>query len=263
MTATILVRTLAGPQRIALLGSLGAAVLACWVYLVVMMRDMAAMPGTMVVDPLGLSYIAGLFLMWTVMQAAMMLPSAIPMTHAYARMCAGGSAFADAGGAEPAQLLRPVALFIAGYVAAWSAFSLAAALLQAGLTAGALVSPMAMKLADGSATGVVLITAGVYQWLPWKHACLRNCRTPIGFLMTEWRDGRLGPVVMGWWHGLFCVGCCWALMCLLFVGGVMNPIWIVAIAVYVLLEKVVPHGAAGARLSGLALVCGGLWMLTT
>jgi predicted metal-binding membrane protein len=256
MTAALVVNPLAGPQRLALLAGLGAATLACWVYLALMMRDMsamAAMPGAMAVEPLRPSYIAGLFVMWTVMQAAMMLPSAVPMTYAYARM--------RAGGAERARLFGPVALFVVGYVCAWSAFSLAAALLQAGLTAGALVSPMAMKLAGEPAVGAVLIAAGVYQWLPWKHACLRHCRTPIGFLMTEWHDGRLGPVTMGWQHGLFCVGCCWAVMCLLFAGGVMNPVWIVAIAVYVLLEKVVPHGAAVTRLAGLALIGGGFWLV--
>jgi len=253
MNATLGSPGLTGTRRAILAFGLASAVLACWAYLALMMQDMskmAAMPGAMAMPAATPASIAGLFVMWLVMQAAMMLPSAAPMIHTFARLRAGGDG--DGRGA----LLAPVALFGAGYLLAWSAFSLGAATLQALLTDSAVLSAMGMRLVSAPLAGAVLIAAGLYQWMPWKQACLRRCRTPLGFLMTEWREGRWGPAVMGWRHGLFCVGCCWALMCLLFVAGVMNPIWIVAIALYVLVEKVVPHGEAITRLAGAELV---LW----
>lgn len=239
---------LSGPRQAVLFAGLLSTALACWAYLGLMIRDMAAMsamPGTAPVP----ATIAGLFVMWVVMQAAMMLPSAIPMTHVYARL--------QSANAGPQRLFPAVVLFSSGYVAVWSAFSLGAAVLQAALTETALLSAMGMKLVSSPVAGGVLIVAGLYQWVPWKHACLGRCRTPMGFLMTEWREGRWGPFIMGWRHGLFCVGCCWALMCLLFAAGVMNPIWIVAIALYVLIEKVMPHSEAVTRLIGAGLVVWG------
>ncbi|MEE8445167.1 MAG: DUF2182 domain-containing protein, partial [Alphaproteobacteria bacterium] len=235
---------LSGPRQAVLFAGLVATVLACWAYLGLMIRDMAAMAVMS-----GPATIAELFVMWVVMQAAMMLPSAIPMILVYARLQSAGAA------CQP--LFPAVALFSAGYVVVWSAFSLGAALLHAALTETALLSATGMKLVSSPVAGLVLMVAGIYQWMPWKHACLRRCRTPLGFLMTEWREGRWGPIVMGWRHGVFCVGCCWALMCLLFAAGVMNPIWIVAIAVYVLIEKVAPHGEAITRLVGAGLIAWG------
>jgi len=255
MNALVGGENLSGPRRAVLAFGLASTVLACWVYLAVMIRDMSAMsampamPGAMAMPALGPAHVAGLFVMWVVMQAAMMLPSAVPMIAAFARLRAAGS--------ERGPLFGPVALFCAGYVLAWSAFGLGAAVLQAVLTHSALLSAMGMKLVSGPVAGGVLVAAGIYQWMPWKRACLRRCRTPLGFLMTEWREGRWGPAIMGWRHGLYCVGCCWALMCLLFVAGVMNPIWIVGIALYVLVEKAVPHGEGVTRLVGAGLIVWG------
>ena len=149
-------------------------------------------------------------------------------------------------------------MFAGGYLAIWSAFSAGATLVQGVLTELAYLTPMTMKIASGPLAGGVLIAAGVYQFLPVKQACLRQCRTPIGFLMTQWRDGDWGAFVMGWRHGLFCVGCCWALMGLLFVAGVMNALWIVGLTVYVLIEKLVPHSQFVTRLLGLGLIGMGL-----
>lgn len=120
---------------------------------------------------------------------------------------------------------------------------------------------MTMKFTGSGWGGGILILAGLYQWMPWKQACLRHCRTPFGFLVTEWREGQLGPFMMGWRHGLFCMGCCWAIMFLLFVAGVMNPIWIVGIAAYVLAEKVMPHGGMMTKLVGVGLIVGGLGVM--
>lgn len=246
---------LSGARRAILAFGLVATVLASWAYLALMMRDMAkmaAMPGGMVMTTMTTASIAGLFVMWVVMQVAMMLPSAMPMILTFARLRMAET------GAGRSTFLAPVALFGAGYLLAWSAFSLGAAVLQAAMANTAVLSATGMKLVSAPAAGAVLIAAGLYQWMPWKRACLRRCRTPLGFLMTEWREGRRGPVIMGWRHGLYCVGCCWALMCLLFVAGVMNPIWIVGIALYVLVEKVVPHGEAVTRLVGAGLVLWGV-----
>lgn len=263
---------LSAARRLLMLFGFGSVIAASWIYLGLMIRDMSAIPGmagTMTgsmgdgitdrtagmagmtaLDPLAPAYVGGLIVMWTVMQAAMMLPSALPMICGFARMKA-----AERG--RP-RLVLPVALFAGGYVAAWSAFSVAAALLQTALTGSGLLSAMSMEIPESGVAGAILVVAGLYQWMPLKLACLRLCRTPFGFLTTEWREGRLGPLFMGWRHGLFCIGCCWAIMTLLFAAGIMNPIWIVGIAVYVLAEKIVPHGETVTRLAGVALIAGGI-----
>ncbi len=243
-------------RRFLLLFGVGSVIAASWVWLGLMIHDMPAMTemsgetmGTAKFDPFAPGYIGGLIVMWIVMQTAMMLPSALPMIHGFARL-RGGRWFA-----------LPLVLFAGGYLAAWSAFSVAAATLQAGLTGAAVLSSMSMKVSGSGLAGGILILAGLYQWMPLKRACLRHCRTPIGFLMTEWREGPMGPLVMGLRHGLFCIGCCWAIMCLLFAAGVMNPIWIVGIAAWVLVEKVAPHGEAMTRLAGVGLIAGGVAMV--
>ncbi len=246
------------PSRLALLlGGPVAIALGCWIYLAVMIGDMSRIPGMspMMVGPQMFNPIQllGLFTMWTVMMAAMMLPTAVPMIMAYARMRAGER---RAGAPWLAVLL-----FSGGYVAAWSAFSLGAAVLQAGLTDLAYLSPMAMQVIPGPLTGGILIAAGVYQFMPLKQACLRQCRTPIGFLMTQWREGRWGAFTMGSRHGLFCIGCCWALMGLLFVAGIMNAVWIIAITLYVLIEKTVANSQLISKLAGVAMVGMGAWTI--
>jgi predicted metal-binding membrane protein len=256
LSAARLSLVLAGPIAVAL---------ASWLYLAVVMRDMSAsaamghlstmagMTMPMHAASLGTHQIVGLAVMWLVMMAAMMLPTALPMVATYARLRVAGP---NAG--HP---VVDVALFVAGYVATWSAFSIAATTLQALLTSLAYLSPTTMKLHSPPVAGAVLAAAGVYQWLPWKDACLGRCRSPIGFLMTSWRDGPAGAVTMGWRHGLFCVGCCWALMAVLFVTGVMNPFWMVILTAYMLAEKIAPHGAILAKAAGVALVGAGLWMM--
>jgi len=238
-TALVIVVTLAG---------------LCWVYLGKMIWDMRAMPmdgGAMSMASPAFGDVVWLFLMWFVMMAAMMLPSAMPMILAY-------TDFATAKDRRAA--FRPIAAFFLGYVATWGAFSLAAAIGQWTLERATLVLPMAMALKHEAVAGGMLMAAGLYQWTPLKHVCLKKCRTPFGFLMTEWRDGTDGAFVMGWRHGVFCVGCCWALMALLFVAGVMNPFWIVLLTLFVILEKVAPYGDVIARVVGLGLVIAGTWL---
>jgi predicted metal-binding membrane protein len=168
-----------------------------------------------------------MFIMWAVMMVAMMVPTAV---------------------------------FLLGYVLVWSGFAALAALAQWGLHIAALLSPM-MVSTSPFLGGTLLLAAGIYQWTPLKYACLSHCRTPLGFLMSEWREGHRGALLMGLRHGLFCLGCCWVLMSLLFVLGVMNLLWIAALAGFILLEKVTPGGQCLGRLTGLLLIGWGAWMI--
>jgi predicted metal-binding membrane protein len=196
--------------------------------------------------------LAGLFAMWTVMMAAMMLPSAAPMILLFDSIQRRRRERAAAG--------APTAAFGAGYLLVWTGFSALAALVQVGLHQAALLSP-AMASTTPWLGGALLLTAGLWQWFPLQTACLHHCRSPFHFLQHEWREGTAGAVRMGVAHGLYCLGCCWALMALLFVGGVMNLLWVAAIAGLVLVEKVARAGPWVGRVAGLALAGWGVWML--
>jgi predicted metal-binding membrane protein len=193
-------------------------------------------------------YSAVVLVMWAVMMAAMMLPSAAPMILLYGTIARRRESRGDP--------TTRSGVFGLGYVAVWAAFSLLAVALQFGLDRAALLSPM-MNMTSRTLAGAVLIGAGVYQWTPLKQACLRRCRSPLEFLMTEWREGLAGTLRMGLRHGAYCLGCCWILMLLLFVGGIMNIAWIAGIAVFVLVEKLAPAGHWIGRAAGLALIAWG------
>jgi predicted metal-binding membrane protein len=181
--------------------------------------------------------------MWVVMMVAMMTPSVSPTLLMFTIVLRSRARkpFALAG------------MFLHGYLLIWSGFGVAAALAQAALHD--VVSTAAVI------GGVVLIAAGIFQFTPLKHVCLSRCRSPQGFFMTEWREGALGALVMGLRHGTFCLGCCWLLMSLLFVTGVMNVLWMAAIAMFILFEKVAPAGIWLSRTAGLLLVGWGAWMV--
>jgi predicted metal-binding membrane protein len=182
-----------------------------------------------------------LVLMWWLMMLAMMLPSAAPAIQLYARVrLQRGS---DA-------VVQPW-IFALGYGLAWLAFAVTAALIQRAV-AGA---DMALK--DPKAASAVLIAAGIYQLSPFKGACLRQCRAPAQFLSRHWRAGAIGAIRLGLLHGVHCVGCCWMLMVLLFVGGIMNLLWIAALTAIVAAEKLVPRGEWIARATGVALIAWG------
>jgi predicted metal-binding membrane protein len=157
-------------------------------------------------------------------------------------------------------LAAPVSVFVLGYLLAWTGYAVLAALGQSLLHSAALLSP-AMASASPLLGGALLLLAGVYQWLPVKGACLSHCRSPLGFFTAEWREGVSGALVMGLRHGSYCVGCCWALMALLFVAGVMNLLWVAVIAGFVLAEKVVPNGRLLGRVTGALLAGWGLWLI--
>ena len=193
------------------------------------------------------SYWVIMLAMWWVMMIAMMLPSAAPAVLLYARVKRHGQK-TDATSAVP------TAAFVLGYLIAWLAFSALATALQAVLEHIGLIDRMMMWSTDRTLTATFLLAAGIFQLSPLKSVCLDHCRSPVDFLTRHWRQGKLGALRMGLHHGAFCVGCCWLLMALLFVGGVMNLIWIAALTVFVLVEKLAPYGDKTAKATGLLLI---------
>jgi predicted metal-binding membrane protein len=198
-----------------------------------------------------MGYFVMMFLMWSIMMVGMMTPSAAPMILVYSGLSRNR---------EKAAPYLSTGAFLTGYLLIWTAFSLAATLLQWGLDEAALLSPMMVSTSPYLGAGL-LIGAGVFQFTPWKSACLAYCRNPLQFFMQHWRKGKVGALRMGVEHGLFCLGCCWILMGLLFFGGVMNLVWIALITAFVLLEKVAPLGQQGGKITGVAMVLGGIAML--
>jgi predicted metal-binding membrane protein len=245
-----LIRAAGRHDRLVLISVLLLVVLLSWIYLLSgagMTQEMAGMLMPMGTGPWTFGYAAAVAIMWIAMMAAMMLPSAVPAILLHATIVRGRGA-----GAAPA-----TACFALGYFAVWAIFSLAAATLQFALESVALLSPM-MKTSSISLAGAVLIAAGAYQWTPLKQACLRHCRSPLEFISTYWRPGTGGAFFIGFRHGLYCLGCCWMLMLLLFVGGVMNLVWISGIALFVLVEKLIPAGHWIGRTAGTILVVWGV-----
>jgi predicted metal-binding membrane protein len=198
------------------------------------------------------SYAILMFFMWWIMMVAMMLPSATPMILVYAR--ASHQQF-DTGRARIA-----TSIFVLGYLATWAAFSLVATLAQWALEGQGLLT-MSLVSTSVLLSAGILIAAGIYQLTPIKRACLRHCRSPLAFISTHWRPGAGGALRMGIVHGVFCVGCCWFLMGLLFFGGVMNLYWIAGLALFVLFEKTVPVDHWLVIASGAVLIVWGVGML--
>ena len=190
-------------------------------------------------------------LMWGIMMIAMMLPSATPLLLLFAR-----SQRPRLGTAEGS---FRTGLLATGYLVVWLSWSGLAACLQWALHASLLLSPSA-AITSALAGGALLVLAGVYQLSPWKHACLVRCQSPLGFLLGRWQEGRWGAFRMGLDHGVYCVGCCWALMALLFVGGVMNLAVIAALTVFVAFEKLAPVESCSAQISGAVLILLAGWI---
>jgi predicted metal-binding membrane protein len=228
--------------------------LAAWAWIVVMARDMyGPMTGAsawMMTPTWDLGHLLLLWAMWAVMMTGMMLPSAAPTVLLYGAMIRRSAPLAGSWS---------IYALGAGYVVAWAAFSIAATALQRILAAFVLMTPM-MEPSIPWLGAALLVFAGIYQMTPVKQACLRTCQSPFAFLMRRWRAGTRGAFRMGLAHGIYCVGCCWALMLLLFAGGVMNLIVIAALTVFVAFEKLAPFGPGAARVSGVLLIGAGLWM---
>lgn len=192
-----------------------------------------------------------MFVMWSVMMVAMMVPSAAPMLLIFAAV-----------NRKRRQDSRPfvsTGVFLSGYLAIWAGFALGATLGNWGLHQASLLTSMMGGSSSGYLGGGLLVMAGVFQWSQLKYACLTHCRSPLSFLMSDWREGARGAFMMGMQHGRYCLGCCWILMVLLFVLGVMNLVWIAALAAFVLAEKVVPAGQKVSKVTGVVLIGWGYW----
>ena len=198
-----------------------------------------------------LNEIIAVWLMWAVMMGAMMLPSAIPMLMVHRRVAAK----------KDPTVKDSHHWFLAGYLLCWAVFSAAAAAVQWGFQSADVLSHM-LRIRDPVVAGGILIAAGLFQFTSIKAACLHKCRTPIGFLLTDWRSGRSGALLMGLNHGRFCIGCCWALMMVLFVGGVMSLATIAALSSIVLFEKLMPRGEMISKIGGVLLILWGFSMIS-
>jgi predicted metal-binding membrane protein len=241
-------------DRVVVGAGLASVTVLAWAYVIHMGRVMspqAAMAMPMPGDA-GAPELGWLVPMWIVMMVAMMVPSAAPTILLFAsvarRRRASGVPTASA------------AVFTLGYILVWAGYATIAAIGQWKLHRLALLSP-AMVSASPWLGGGLLIGAGIYQWLPLKEACLSRCRSPLGFLSAEWREGTRGALVMGLRHGTFCVGCCGLLMALLFVAGVMNLLWVAVIAIFVLAEKLGPSSHRLGRVAGLLMIGWGIWVI--
>ncbi|MPZ55115.1 MAG: DUF2182 domain-containing protein [Rhizobiales bacterium] len=259
-------------DRAVVVVSLAVLTMMAWAYVLWLMNEMSMsgmeMPDMrMSANPFGAAMIPALqpwtaaefvlmFAMWVIMMVGMMTPSAAPMILIYARV-----------GRQAAIQGKPLAatgFFAGGYLLAWTGFSLLATVSQWALERAVLVTPM-MASANDVFGGLVLTAAGAYQWTPLKDACLKQCQTPLMFIQRHggFRRDPLGSLSIGFQHGLYCVGCCWTLMALLFVGGIMNIVWIAGLAIFVLLEKITPAGRIISRSVGLLLIGWGALLLTS
>ncbi|HYG89313.1 MAG TPA: DUF2182 domain-containing protein [Azospirillum sp.] len=258
---TVLRRVLMHEKSLVVIGLLTVTLLS-WLYLLAHV-GMRMEPG-MAMAAIGVERtvwsipeLAGLFVMWAVMMVAMMLPSAAPMILMFAGMQRKKAV------GRPRDVTRAgtrIALFVGGYLAVWFGFSAGATLLQALLQSAALLSPT-MASTSVALSGFVLIAAGFYHLTPLRAACLRQCRSPLDFVLHHWKPGNTGAFRMGLEHGAYCVGCCWMLMLLLFVGGVMNLLWIALITAYVAVEKIAPQGGWVDRLAAAALSSWGVLVI--
>lgn len=202
------------------------------------------------------AYALTMLAMWWIMMIAMMIPSAAPMVLLYGRV----ARHAQQKGQRPQGAL-PTPLFVLGYLASWLGFSIAATALQWAFEQTGVVHQMLMWSTSTTLTGFLLITAGLFQLTPLKKACLEHCRAPAAYLSRHWKEGQLGAFRMGLTHGTYCLGCCWALMVLLFAGGAMNLVWIAGLSIVVLIEKLLPWGSGFGQALAVLMTGAGVWLL--
>ena len=245
-------------DRIILLSSATVVAGLSWVYLFHMaatMNDLtnvhthAAMPSR---DLWSMSEFATALVMWSVMTLAMMLPVASPWFLAFGQVAREQNSHAAP--------FPKVGVFLLGYGTIWLAYNVLAATCQGLLQRFALLSYDAM-LTSPAVASVILIVAGTYQWMPLRDACLSYCRSPFGFLLSHWREGNRDVYLMGAWYGIYCVGCCWAIMALAFVFGVMNLLWMALVIAFLLIERAILTGAWLSKSAGVFLVAWGIWMI--
>jgi predicted metal-binding membrane protein len=251
------VASLSRRDRILIFGYVAAVTVLSWGYLFYLDHQMSsARQHDKMIMEMGMSMampwttadIFFTFAMWVVMMVGMMAGSALPVMLLFA-----GAHTRRGGGRAPVIVL----IFGLGYLTVWVGFSACATLAQWALHHAAVLSPE-MAASSPQIGGAILCVAGVYQLTPFKRACLMHCQSPLGFLMTRWRDGTSGALRMGMRHGAYCLGCCWALMCVLFVVGVMNLVWVATLALFVSFEKNGAAGAVVARVAGAAMIVVGV-----
>jgi len=243
-------------DRNIVLAGLAAIVVVAAIYTVNMAQSYGGMAPTMMHQhdhaPQASDGFWSLFVMWTVMQVAMMSPTAVPMILMLTKV--------ERSRHPDRSPVGRTTIFFMGYVIVWTTFSAVLALGQVALQSSALPSPQVAGVSPWLAGGV-LVAAGLFQFSRLKEVCLSHCRSPVTYFMLEWRTGRSGALLMGLKHGLYCVGCCWALMALLFVAGVMNLLWMAVITALVLIEKVLPNGALIGRIAGAGMVIWGIGLI--
>ena len=235
-----------------LLALIGLAAIS-WLYIYLQMSPMDEMAMPVAFSPWTAADFALNVAIWWVMMPGMMLPSAAPMILTFATV--------NRRKRTRGQPFVPTAVFSTGYLIAWGLFGIAATLADWGLEQTALMSPMTQRLTPALGAALIVV-AGVYQLTPFKYVCLTHCRSPFDFVLNHWRDGAVGALRMGFEHGLYCLGCCWFLMALLFAAGTMSLLWMAAITAFVLAEKLFPAGRWIARVSGLVMIAFGLYLLS-
>ncbi len=241
-------------DRAVVVSGICAVAALAWAYTVSRTQDMGNMDmGIAMPTMQSWSFIdfISMFLMWAIMMVAMMVPTAAPMILMFATV--------NRRRQEQERPYVPTAVFLSGYLLVWTSVSVLATVAQWGLHEAALLSPM-MVSTSPMFGGLLLVAAGIFQWTPLKYACLTHCRSPLSFLMTDWQEGHQGALIMGLKHGSYCTGCCWLLMALLFVAGVMNLLWVATMTAFVLVEKAVPRGNRVGRVAGVVLCIAGLIM---
>jgi predicted metal-binding membrane protein len=243
-------------DRVAIVAALAGITAISWAYTWSQVSAMTgieelAMPTEF--GPWSVSDVALNVAIWWIMMVGMMVPSAGPMVLIFAAVNRGKRA--------RGQPFVPVAVFAAGYLAAWGVFGLAATFAEWGLEQAAAISPETQRVGPALAACIV-IAAGIYQLTPLKYSCLAKCRSPLDFVLNHWRNGAAGAMRMGLEHGFYCLGCCWVLMALLFAVGIMNLLWMAALTAFVLVEKLFPAGQWAARIGGVSLLAFGVFLLT-
>jgi len=230
MSASRLVREKLRTGRVAVWVGMAALIALGWLYMVRMNASMATMHPMAMPAATGLSALLATLGMWVVMMVAMMLPSIFPTVSLFAVL---------AGRRSPAAATRMTAMFVTGYALVWIAYCVPAATAQWGLSRAELLSAMG-ESTSAAISAAILVAAGLFQFSPMKNACMTKCRSPLAFLLNEWRDGAVGALVVGMRNGWNCVGCCWAVMAVLFVVGTMNLLWMALFTFLVLTEKIAP-----------------------
>jgi len=256
MQASTHIESLLKRDRVIVIAGVVAVVAIAWGYTIYLAQTNTAMGMSMGLAAGNVRPWTGvdfslMYLMWAVMMVAMMVPSAAPMILLFATV--------NRRRREQSGPFVSTGVFLSGYLIVWAGFALVATLGNWGLHQASLLTSMMGGTSSGYLGGALLLTAGIFQWSQLKYVCLTHCRSPLSFLMSDWKDGTGGAFKMGLQHGRYCLGCCWILMALLFVLGVMNLVWIAALAAFVLAEKVIPAGTKASKITGGLLVGWGAW----